>query len=176
MSGATAQTAIPSRPKWTASLWRRQLDAYPDTGPRVVFLAITVLATIMLYYELYVGGSVSTLILVNLHMTFTFYVITIAFGLIVENIAIELQSLTGGTTGISGIPKPFAFGIPLLGMRYYWVLAFILFFVALVTHNLKRSKYGRARGRVPCAKSCCQCRPNGNRPSGFPPPRATNGS
>src|ERR1700730_12309632 len=83
MSGATAQTAIPSRPKWTASLWRRQLDAYPDTGPRVVFLAITVLATIMLYYELYVGGSVSTLILVNLHMTFTFYVITIAFGALI---------------------------------------------------------------------------------------------
>jgi branched-chain amino acid transport system ATP-binding protein/branched-chain amino acid transport system permease protein len=71
-------------------------------------------------------------------------VITIAFGLIVENIAIELQGLTGGTTGISGIPKPSAFGIPLLGMRYYWVLAFILFVVALVTHNLKRSKYGRA--------------------------------
>lgn len=71
-------------------------------------------------------------------------VITIAFGLIVENIAIELQGLTGGTTGISGIPKPSAFGIPLTGMRYYWVLAFILFVVALVTHNLKRSKYGRA--------------------------------
>ena len=71
-------------------------------------------------------------------------VITIAFGLIIENIAIELPSLTGGTTGISGIPKPAAFGIPLLGMRYYWVLAFTLFVVALVTHNLKRSKYGRS--------------------------------
>jgi len=83
MSGTTEQTAIPSRPKWTASLWKRQLDTYPDTRPRVVFLAITVLATIMLYYELYVGGSVSTLILVNLHMTFTFYVITIAFGALI---------------------------------------------------------------------------------------------
>ena len=71
-------------------------------------------------------------------------VITIAFGLIIENIAIELQSLTGGTTGISGIPKPSVFGVPLLGMRYYWVLAFILFAVTVVTHNLKRSKYGRA--------------------------------
>lgn len=71
-------------------------------------------------------------------------VITIAFGLIVENIAIELQSLTGGTTGISGIPKPTAFGIPLSGMRYYWTLALILFAVTLVTHNLKSSKYGRS--------------------------------
>ena len=61
-------------------LWHRQLDSYPDTGPRVLYLAITVLATITLYYELYVGGSVSTLLLVNLHMSFTFYVVILAFG------------------------------------------------------------------------------------------------
>ena len=35
----------------------------------MLYLAITVLATIMLYYELYVAGSVSTLILANLHMS-----------------------------------------------------------------------------------------------------------
>ena len=40
-----------------------------------MYLAITVLATITLYYELYVGGSVSTLLLPNLHMSFTFYVL-----------------------------------------------------------------------------------------------------
>ncbi|HEV2256214.1 MAG TPA: MFS transporter [Streptosporangiaceae bacterium] len=83
MSGTTAQTAIPSRPRWTASLWNRQLQHYPDTKVRTLYLAITVLATIMLYYELYVGGSVSTLILVNLHMSFTFYVVTIAFGALI---------------------------------------------------------------------------------------------
>jgi MFS transporter, ACS family, D-galactonate transporter len=48
-----------------------------------MYLAITVLVTITLYYELYVGGSVSTLLLVNLHMSFTFYVITIAFGALI---------------------------------------------------------------------------------------------
>jgi hypothetical protein len=56
--------------------WRRQLDSYPNTGARVFYLAITVLATVTLYYELYVGGSVSTLLLTNLNMTFTFYVVT----------------------------------------------------------------------------------------------------
>ena len=61
-------------------LWDRQLDVYPETGPRVVYLGITVLATIVLYYQLYVGGSVSTLLLVNLHMSFTFLVYTLAFG------------------------------------------------------------------------------------------------
>src|SRR5579872_1675985 len=83
MSGATAQTTIPSRPKWTASLWKRQLQHYPDTKVRMIYLAITVLATITLYYELYVGGSVSTLLLVNLNMSFTFYVITNAFGALI---------------------------------------------------------------------------------------------
>lgn len=71
-------------------------------------------------------------------------VITIAFGMIVENVAIEWQGLTGGPMGITGIPKPSAFGIPMTGFRYYTVLAVVLFAVVVVTHNLKRSKYGRA--------------------------------
>jgi len=62
----------------TPSLSSAVLEAYTYW----IGLAVTVLATITLYYELYVGGSVSTLILVNLHMTFTFYVITIAFGVL----------------------------------------------------------------------------------------------
>jgi MFS transporter, ACS family, D-galactonate transporter len=48
-----------------------------------MYLAITVLATITLYYELYVGGSVATLLLANLHMGFTFYVLTLAFGALI---------------------------------------------------------------------------------------------
>jgi ACS family D-galactonate transporter-like MFS transporter len=83
MSGATAQTTIPSRPGWASTLWRRQLQHYPDTNLRLLYLAVTVLATVTLYYELYVGGSVATLLLVNLHMSFTFYVVTIAFGALI---------------------------------------------------------------------------------------------
>jgi len=71
-------------------------------------------------------------------------VITIAFGLIVENAAIEWQGLTGGPMGITGIPKPSVLGIPLSGYAYYGVLAVVLVLVVIVTHNLKRSKYGRA--------------------------------
>ncbi|MFZ0003702.1 MAG: MFS transporter [Trebonia sp.] len=61
-------------------MWRRQLEAYPDTRPRLLYLAITVLATITLYYELYVVGSVSTLVLADLHMSFTFFVVILAVG------------------------------------------------------------------------------------------------
>jgi MFS family permease len=82
MAEAATQTA-PGRPGGLAWIWRRQLAHYPNTGPRIGFLVITVLVTMMLYYELYVGGSVSTLILINLHMSFTFFVITLAFGALI---------------------------------------------------------------------------------------------
>src|SRR5262245_48440539 len=70
----TATTAEPVSRQRGGFSWliHRQLDSYPNTGPRVLYLAITVIATITLYYELYVGGSVSTLILSNLGMTFKF--------------------------------------------------------------------------------------------------------
>ena len=76
----TAEDQVSGRSSATAWLWKRQLDTYPDTRRRTLYLAITVLATITLYYELYVGASVSTLLLVNLHMSFTFYVLILAFG------------------------------------------------------------------------------------------------
>src|SRR6516225_9065774 len=82
MAEVTAPPA-PSRSGGFSWIWRRQLDSYPDTRPRVMYLAITVLATITLYYELYVGGSVTTLYLVNLHMTFTFFALTVAFGALI---------------------------------------------------------------------------------------------
>ena len=76
---ATATDLVPGHRKGSW-LWNRQLDRYPDTGMRVFYLGITVLATVMLYYELYVGGSVATLLLANLRMTFSFYVVILAFG------------------------------------------------------------------------------------------------
>jgi MFS family permease len=77
-----------------SSLWNRQLDTYPETGPRVIYLGITVLCTVMLYYELYVGGSVSTLFLVKLHMTFPFLVYTLAFGNLIGAFGSLLAGLT----------------------------------------------------------------------------------
>ena len=58
-------------------------------------------------------------------------VVTIAFGIIVENVAIEWQSLTGGTTGLSSIPKPNVFGVRLSGFAFYGVLAVTLFLLTL---------------------------------------------
>ena len=84
----------PIRSSGVSRLWRRQLEAYPDTRPRMLYLAITVLVTITLYYELYVAGSVSTLILSNLHMTFSFFVVLLAFGNLVGAFGALLAGIT----------------------------------------------------------------------------------
>jgi ACS family D-galactonate transporter-like MFS transporter len=117
MSGATAQT-VPSRPGWASTLWRRQLDAYPNTTPRVIYLAITVLATMTLYYELYVGGSVSTLILVNLHMSFTFFVLTLAFGALIG----AFGSIFAGLTDRFGRANLVVFGLLFTGVFVAFIL------------------------------------------------------
>jgi len=114
----TADELVTERPGGVSWLWRRQLNSYPDTRPRVTYLAITVLATIMLYYELYVGGSVSTLILPNLHMSFTFFVITLAFG----NLIGAFGSLFAGLTDRLGRANLVVFGLLFTGVFVAFIL------------------------------------------------------
>ena len=92
MSATAAGTV--ERPGGLSWLWKRQLDSYPETAQRMTYLAITVLSTVMLYYELYVGGSVSTLFLAKLHMSFSFLVYTLAIG----NLLGAFGSLLAGLT------------------------------------------------------------------------------
>jgi MFS family permease len=99
-------------------LWRRQLSHYPSTGPRVMYLAITVLATVTLYYELYVGGSVSTLLLVNLNMSFTFYVVVLAFG----NLIGAFASLFAGLADRLGRVNMVVGGLLITGIFVAYVL------------------------------------------------------
>jgi MFS family permease len=99
-------------------LWRRQLERYPDTGPRLLYLAITVLATITLYYELYVVGSVSTLVLANLHMSFTFFVVILAVG----NLVGAFGSLLAGLTDRLGRANLVVGGLLVTGILTAFVL------------------------------------------------------
>src|ERR1700752_4472742 len=117
MTATTAEPVSGQRGLFS-SLIHRQLDSYPDTNARVMFLAITVLATITLYYELYVAGSVSTLILSNLGMTFTFYVATAAFGHLIG----AFGSLLAGLTDRYGRANLVVFGLLFSGV----FLAFVL--------------------------------------------------
>jgi ACS family D-galactonate transporter-like MFS transporter len=116
----TATTAEPASRQRGGLSWliHRQLDYYPATSARLTYLAITVLATIMLYYELYVGGSVSTLILPNFHMSFTFYVLALAFG----NLIGAFGSLFAGLTDRFGRANLVVFGLLFTAIFVTWVL------------------------------------------------------
>jgi len=105
-------------------MWRRQLGAYPDTGPRIMYLAITVLATVTLYYLLYVGGSVSTLILANLNMSFTFFVLTLAFGALIG----AFGSLFAGLADRFGRANMVVFGVLFAGI-------FVTFLISNATNK-----------------------------------------
>src|SRR5712691_5407292 len=117
MSG-TAAPPVSTRPGWAASLTRRQLDSYPDTRARITYLAITVLATMTLYYELYVGGSVTPYILTNLHMSFTFFVLTLALGALIG----AFGSLFAGLTDRLGRANLVVFGLLFTGVFVAFIL------------------------------------------------------
>jgi MFS family permease len=87
--GATAPTPPSGRPR---RFWDRQLPHYPENGPRSLYLAITVLATVVLYYELYIAGAVATQIITEFGMSFTFFV----FVSVVGNLVGAFASLFAG--------------------------------------------------------------------------------
>jgi MFS family permease len=66
-----------SRIDW---IWRRQLDHYPVGSARMLYLGITVVATVVLYYELYVQGAVATSVIRDFGMTFTEFVTVLIVG------------------------------------------------------------------------------------------------
>ncbi len=115
---ATATDLAPGRPGRASWLWHRQLDTYPANGPRIFYLGLTVLATVTLYYELYVGGAVSTLLLTNLHMTFTFYLVTLAFG----NLIGAFGSLFAGITDKYGRANLVVVGLLFTGVFVAFIL------------------------------------------------------
>src|SRR3984957_19657230 len=118
MSATAADPVTERGPGWASTLWNRQLDSYPDTGRRLMFLAITVLATVTLYYELYVGASVTTLILPQLGMTFSFYVTALAFG----NLLGAFGSLFAGLTDRVGRSNLVVWGLLFTGVFTAFVI------------------------------------------------------
>src|SRR3954464_14164163 len=93
-------------------LWNRQLAHYPDNGPRTVYLGITVLATVVLYYELYVQSAVATTIIRDFHMSFTYFV----FVLVVGNAVGAFASLLAGLAARWGRANLLVYGLLLTGL------------------------------------------------------------
>src|ERR1700742_426945 len=93
-------------------LWNRQLDHYPETRNRVWYLAIVVVATIMLYYELYIAGAVSPSIIAGFGMTFPFYV----YISVVGNAVGAFGSLAAGLSDRWGRANLVAYGLLITGL------------------------------------------------------------
>jgi ABC-type branched-subunit amino acid transport system ATPase component len=74
--------------------------------------------------------------------------VTIAFGFIVEQIAVEWSGLTGGQNGIMGIPQPAPFGIP-FGERGVALMSIVVVAGLLyASWRLARSGWGAAMRAV----------------------------
>jgi MFS family permease len=132
----TAAGSMEGHRGWS-SLWNRQLDTYPDTTPRVMYLGITVLSTIVLYYQLYVGGSVSVLFLAKLHMTFPFFVYTLAIG----NLIGAFGSLFAGLTDRLGRTNIVVIGLFVVGI-------FVAFIIPASTNKWEFTIFGFVVGFV----------------------------
>jgi MFS family permease len=88
-------------------LWRRDLDEYPNTAPRILYLGIVVLATIMLYYQLYIPGAVSPAIIAHYNMSFSFYVYIIVVGSVIG----AFSSIAAGLADRWGRANLVAYGL-----------------------------------------------------------------
>jgi MFS family permease len=89
----TAETVpSPARGGLANAFGRRQLYHYPDTLPRIGYLAIVVLTTIMLYYLYYVEGAVTPRMLPYYHMSFQFFL----YLLVVSNAIGAFSAFVGG--------------------------------------------------------------------------------
>jgi hypothetical protein len=87
-----AIVAPPTRSWWYKAFVKRQLDHYPDPLPRLGYLAIVVLTTIMLYYLYYVEGAVTPRMLPYYHMSFQYFL----YLLVVSNAIGAFSAFLGG--------------------------------------------------------------------------------
>jgi MFS family permease len=93
-------------------MWHRQLTRYPNTGRRLFYLAITVLATIVLYFELYVQGAVATTVIHEFKFSFVGFVIV----LVVGNAIGAFASLFAGLADRWGRANLVVWGLLLTGL------------------------------------------------------------
>ncbi|MBN9096614.1 MAG: MFS transporter [Pseudonocardia sp.] len=95
-----------------ATLWNRRLQHYPDTRPRMVQLAIVVVATIVLYYEAYVASAVAPSIIAFYGMSFPYYV----YITVVANAVGAFASLLAGLADRWGRANLVTYGLGVTGL------------------------------------------------------------
>lgn len=97
-------------------------------------IAITVTALL--------GALISLATLRASHLYFA--MITMAFNLILQEVAQEWHGVTGGQVGLFSVPRPVLFGAALDTTGYYYLVAAAVLATLVVVRRLVASRYGRA--------------------------------
>ncbi|NUS43037.1 MAG: MFS transporter, partial [Mycobacteriaceae bacterium] len=61
-------------PTLITGLWQRKLPRYPETPARAWYLAVVVITSIALYYQLFVTGAVGNELMAYFHLSFDYFV------------------------------------------------------------------------------------------------------
>ncbi len=93
-------------------LFVHEIDDYPANGKRTGYLALAVLATIVLYYTYYTQTGVTPNILQYYHMSFSFYVWIV----IVSNLIGAFASLPASKTDKLGRANVIIYGLLIVGL------------------------------------------------------------
>lgn len=109
---APSNTALPREKPGGRWLWDRKLYHYPNRPTRYAQLGLTVLVTIVLYYDLYTIGGVSSLMAAQLHMSFAFLAIMIG----VTNFIGAFGSIAAGAGDRFGRANMVIWGLLVVGV------------------------------------------------------------
>ena len=115
---SSTQAIAAGRSPSFGSPWRRQLQHYPPRATRMALLLLVVAITVSLYYQLYVGGGVATLMLTELRLPFGIFVIILAIG----NLLGAFGSLLAGLADRFGRSNLIIYGLLLVALMTLFVL------------------------------------------------------
>ncbi len=99
----------------------RELVHYPDSLKRYWNLAMVVMTTIVLYYVYFVPGSVTPLMLPDLHMSFFFFLMVIMF----SNLVGAFSAFIGGLSDKIGRSNLVIFGLLVVGLLQTFAIPFV---------------------------------------------------
>jgi MFS family permease len=109
---STTSVERPESGRLRRLLFARELDHYPRRTARYWYLAVAVLATVVLYYVYFEPGAVTPQILAHYHMSFLYYLNLV----VVANAVGAATSLIGGMSDRIGRANLVVYGLLVVGI------------------------------------------------------------